>query len=504
MIFCLILLNFPWFMDVTHQRGIAIVIGALIAFYLLVLVEIYLGTTGFYFAPIGKNDRGAFAYIDVPLIAAFKFLYYHGSAYKSWIGVAVYLVAYYVLNRILPKTANGLLNVYSGAGAAIAVLLMLPFAHALDEKQVAFTKAMLDASSSLKTLGAYETAKAEAEKENEALKRLVSELQNEDQRKELIKAIDTYSDLLVQLDDRGRIKRQILYQPSDDATSVPFLNLPNKRYPIPPNPPIAALPADEGWSNVSPVDAAHAESLTERRDKLLNELEQLRKDRDEALTKLRLFVQGEVEAQLGVVRRPQVVNEAIDAILQEILLRDIAEAIRELNLRIEELRNRLQQEDNENEGLRTAMGEYRNFLLAMRRRQSVCSSILSDVARYLQSDGRNILMNFEVLREQVGARLSTDQPVINQIALPPGANREALERSVSEQLTSEGVSPPQYTPANLTSDVSSVSDRVALPIANYVNAMCLAGRDANQIISSLQQLNNELRRPAPPPLRSPG
>jgi hypothetical protein len=363
---------------------------------------------------------------------------------------------------------------------------------------------MLDASSSLKTLGAYETAKAEAEKENEALKRLVSELQNEDQRRELRDAIDTYSDLLVQLDDRGRVKRQILYQPPDDAASVPVLKLPRKRYPVPPNPPIAAVPADPEWNNVSPVDAAHAEGLTERRDKLLNELEQLREDRDEALTKLRLFVQGEIEAKLGPVRRPQVVNAAFDAILQDVLLRDIAEAISELNQRIKELRDRLEEEENENGRLRTAMEEYRKFLLVTRRRQSACSDILSDVARYLQNDERDILTNFEVRREQVGPRLRTEQPVINRLTLPPGANREAVDQDIAEQLMKEGIAPPQYTPVNLTRDLSSVSERIAEPVADYVNAMCLAGRNANQIIASLRQFNNEFRQPPPPPLRPPG
>ena len=68
-------------------------------------------------------------------------------------------------------------RLHLGAGICgfVAVVLMFPFAQGFEGKQVAFTKATLDVSSSLKTLGAFETARQEASKEDAALRALVAE-----------------------------------------------------------------------------------------------------------------------------------------------------------------------------------------------------------------------------------------------------------------------------------------------------------------------------------------
>ena len=143
-VIALVILNMPWITGGTHERGLAGLIGALIALYLILLVEIYLGSTGLRFGPIGALDRGRLALMDSKIVWLFDKVYRHAGGLKSVVGGLVLVIVYYGVHRFTAKFANSLNNFWAGVGGFVAVILMFPFAHGLEGKQVAFTKATLE------------------------------------------------------------------------------------------------------------------------------------------------------------------------------------------------------------------------------------------------------------------------------------------------------------------------------------------------------------------------
>jgi hypothetical protein len=117
-------------------------------------------------------------------------------------------------------------------------------------------------------------------------------------------------------------------------------------------------------------------------------LNRLRHERDTALTEIRIFVGNEVNATLGEQRRTEVADDARSAIVQIIALRTMADAIRERDAKIDKLRNKISNQENENASLRDAVARYRQFRLDYLRRDADCAQLRQKVLAWLkQSPG---------------------------------------------------------------------------------------------------------------------
>jgi hypothetical protein len=261
-----------------HERGLAALIGALVALYFIMALEIYLGATGLRYGPIGAIGRGHLAGVDARIIWFLNWFYRNGGWFKSGLGVIVFVAAYFVVYGVFTAThANRLNNIWTGLCGFIAVVLMFPFAQGFEGKQVAFTKATLDVSSSLKTLGAYEPAKQEAIKENDALRGFLAELnypKRQKEREALEQAMHTYAQMLLKLDGEGRARTRILYKPDDTYLASRFLALPPVTYPPRDEPEVQAAEADP-YEQMSVTNVAHAEELLRKRDALIDEVTRL-------------------------------------------------------------------------------------------------------------------------------------------------------------------------------------------------------------------------------------
>ena len=361
-----------------HERALAALIGALVALYLIMGLEIYLGATGFRYGPIGAIGRGSLGGVDQRIIWFLNCFYRNGGWFKSGFGPIVFVVAYFVVFGILSAThANRLNNIWTASCGFIVVVLMFPFAHGFEGKQVAFTKATLSVSSSLKTLGAYEPAKQEAIKENGELRGFLAELNDQNHQKEreaLKQAIRTYAQRLLKLDDEGRARTQILYRPDDAYVASQFLPLPPVTYPPRDEPEVKAAEADP-YDQVSVTSVAHAEELLRKRDSFIDEVAHLRHDRDTAPTDIRIFVGNEVNATLGEQRRTEVADDARSAVMQIVALHNMADATRALEAKNAELRDKIDNQEKENATLRDAVAQYRQFRLDYLRRDADCSQL---------------------------------------------------------------------------------------------------------------------------------
>src|SRR5262249_8991205 len=98
-----LLLHGAWYWD-AHSRLMAWLYGFALGFYILVIVEIYLGTTGLYYGAIGSMDRPLLPG-DKAIVTAFNNFYQYGPDLRTLLGLVGSLIVYAGLGFFLKRTS---------------------------------------------------------------------------------------------------------------------------------------------------------------------------------------------------------------------------------------------------------------------------------------------------------------------------------------------------------------------------------------------------------------
>ncbi len=378
---CVLALHAAWYWE-AHSRVIAWIYGFAVAFYILVLVEIYLGASSLYYGAIGSINRP-----DLPgdkiIIAAFTAFYRFGNDYRSLFGLLATVVLYGVLGLVLARTSvSWLADWLAGVLAVLYVLLAFPFTHPFETKQVGMRDAMFEASAALRSIGSYDEAAKEVAKETDQLERLLSELDDPKlaaKRKELSDEVRRYATSLAILDEHKHQKVNILRQSNKTYQSRSALPKEPRRYPPRSEPDFSSKDAEEHASNANPDNILNAWLLTRQ----ARELAEMAK-RDQArgvasFLAIHDYVGNVVIDQIGKLNRADLVEIADSNVLQIIALHDLEVAIDELKRRIAELDDEIRNQEQQNTDLERNVANFAANLETEMGREADCANILRQV-----------------------------------------------------------------------------------------------------------------------------
>jgi hypothetical protein len=495
---CVLALHAGWYWG-AHSRAIAWALGFAFAFYILVLVEIYLGTTGLYFGAIGSMARPALPG-DKTIISIFTCFYRYGSDYRSllsWLGsIGLYIVLGFALSR---TSVSWIADVLAFMLAVFYILLAFPFTHPFEAKQVGIRDAMFESSAALRSIGSYDAAAKEVAKESDQLERLSSELEDAkqvDKRKELSDEVRRYASKLAMLDESRRQKIDILRQPEKTYRSRSVLPKEPRRYPPLSEPDFSSRDADKDASNVNPDDILKAWLLTRQARELAEKAKRDQARGVAAFQDIHDYISIIVIEQIGTMHRADLVEIAGSNVLQIIALHDLEEAINELKLNISKLVAEIETQQRQNADLQQKINDFGTKLAADMGREGDCAETLREVTTWLNGDGRSVL-------QTIGNRLTRTilegrQPSLPVNVAPEGANTQLITNEVTQQMVRDNRWPPSFTRESMTGQLLPVSVGGAGSVSEFADAMCKAGRDANDIERELQTVANQVRVPNAP------
>ena len=496
LIVVLVLLHLAWYWP-AHSRLSAWLYGACIAFYTLVLVEIYLGTTGLYFGPIGSEERGIL-YGDTIIVESCLWFYRRAEEYRSWGSLIAGSIIYGVVGFFASRArVSWLADLVAIPLMVAAILLSFRFTHPFEMKQVAMKQAMFEASAAILSLGSYEAAVKELAQETAKLGHLAAQLRDPtlvDKKKKLSDVIREYAILLAKLDDRDRIKVKILRQPLDNYRAQQFLPHVPQHYPSGREATFVLQGPDPHAANVTTDDILHSYALTRRAQQLIAEGNRLQEKGKESFEIIEIYVSNEVIYDLGSLDRSDVIKVASQNILQTIVTHDLDDAIDDMQDQITDLRRQLDQQDEENARLERSIEDFKLNLAAAKRRESDCAVVLRDLSRLLESDYRLLLTSIGERYETAQGLLARFRPAVSTPESPNGVNETAIQQEVLEQLAKENVYPPQFTRTDLETVLHRVAEGSASVVSEFADAMCKAGNTANDIVLALQNVGGQLNQ----------
>jgi hypothetical protein len=497
---CILLLHLLWYWD-AHSRFIAWILGFAAGFYVLVLIETYLGATGLYYGPIGSADRPP-VLGDSELVWAFRAIYRFGSDAKSQLGLAIGLLIYAVLG-FMPRQRPKLSRYADIAGGVLSfsyVLVTFTFTHPFDAKHVGIANAMFEASAALRSLGSYEEAGKEVAKNTKLLVQLSSDLEDapaEEKRKELSDRIRKYSDLIVMLDEQRRRKKEILRQSPGTYSDSGDLPREARQYPPRPGPDFSPKDAEPQALNVSAEDILQAASRSQHAREVAEKAKEDEERGNGCFLRIYFFVGMVVSDEIGKTNRIDLVDVARNNVTQIIVLHNTAQAIAELDRRIDELNNEIRRQEQQNAELEQQMRNYTAALKIDLQRQIECAGELRAVSDWLRGEGQSVLQVIGSPSEGARVRLDGIQPRLPANVAPNGANVTLIRNEVTQDLTNNNRWPPSFTEQQMRQQLTLVSERGAGLVASFANAMCRAGRNADDIKAALRTVADQIRVPAP-------
>jgi hypothetical protein len=89
------------------------------------------------------------------------------------------------------------------------------------------------------------------------------------------------------------------------------------------------------------------------------------------------------------------------------------------------------------------------------------------------------------------------QPRLPPNVAPSGANVTFVRNDVIQDLTNNNRWPPSFTEEQMRQQLMPVSERGAGLVATSADAMCRAGRSADDIKAALRSVAEQIRAPAP-------
>lgn len=500
-----ILITAPLSGWMTHGRAWAMILGVFAALWVVLLLETYLGWTGLYYGPIGSPGR-PFPNVDKDVCRVLLCFYRNSTLVKAIVSPILSIIVYFLLVRcVANQWVNRLGHFIAWLGMAVTVLLWLPFTNGLDSGQVAFSKAVLDASGANKTLGSYREAVDTLAKEVNSLQRIAAALQVRPRPKPdpLLDRIAAYAKLLATARQAGQSRNDILRRAPDqyhEEDDLAELRTPAR--PLQPDMVFAQKPGSLRDSDLGGDSVVDHEALQKAATKMLDDGMKLQEERARLIAEIRKIVGQEIHDSLGNDWDQALADEIMMQVMQTLVSAEAGQAGEALASQIARLQTAVQQREADSRALRTKVEQYEDGLVAVARNDSACSAVIASVLTYLRSaEGTDLFQRISRNRERA-RRLFDPRAVPGKEVSPPPIPDSALNigtvrREVTDRLTKEGIVPPQFDWTYLRQEVSSMTrdDNVPSIIDPFVESACRRGQTSEQIIAALNRASTSLNVP---------
>jgi peptidoglycan hydrolase CwlO-like protein len=494
-----------------HSRTRALTAAAVLAVWLLAILETYFGYTGIYYGAIGTEARVPLP-LDPWLVWILLGIYEYSSTLIAVGILALTLLLYMVVAPLLVKATDKAkakaaitlgADVLAFIGAFLGIMMLFQFTNGFGVDRVGFVNARIRADAALTELGNDEPAVQQLEKDVELLKQEVEALRNKrppDAADKFTEKTKKYFEIMRELDEAARDKNSIDRKPAYDPAPVVDQARPQR------NPEIFQQPQRKPHRSMGPDDLLQIilleDYLQRVRDKgsaLGRQRAALIKEIGE-LVRLILFqaIQGDTSLQ-------PLATEAADNIVRIIALLPVEDALKALDAEIERLGQELRRRRNENERRRAELDRYRADLERAERNELRCRSDLRDVADFFATDrGAALLQRIRDLRSrnpettlQLYDWRRFDGPAIERPRRPSGEDAIApvIENEVEQELTRTGLPAAAPPPTDMFQALNQRlgDEAMASALSGYVQRLCAAGLSGNQIIERLASRLDQAR-----------
>jgi hypothetical protein len=501
------LMTHPVSKGIVSLRGWYIVLGVYSAIVLIVFLELYLGTIGVHYGPIGTPNR-PYPNIDINIVDGLLWVYRNSDYLKAAGSAGASVILYFiVVNFVRNEVAAVLGHLAAALSIFLSVFFWLPFTESMEGKNIAFSTAAASASGAKKALGSYRERMADLRKEIAALDQLISVLNGPSQaeREKLVMLMRKYADLIKEANRKGLDHNSAARRQRQPIEYLEPLR-PTTRYSIPSSP-LFAPPAegDVQDPSLTPLDIVNQQERLKEAQDAFADGQAAKLQRDQLLVTLRALVGDEVDKALKDDRSQVVSDEAIFGIMQTIAARTAAEAIAELEARIRELESELNRREQRNEVLRKNVDSYIDSRIENARNDSYCSTIVAELRTYLDSeDGRDLIRRVRVNGQRGQELLDPRRLPGTELDRPPSLDREinqpAIEREVQTQINNQNIQRPDFTWTTLREFLNSVDDSVSEPITKFAESACRRHQSFEEIKGRLNDIRAALpTTPAPKP-----
>ena len=494
---------------ISNIRGWYLALGVYSALVIIVFLELYLGTTGLHYGPIGTSNR-PFPTIDVHLVDGLLCLYRISDYVKAAVSAGLAVILYFLVVRFVSNAAVATLGHLSAAlSVFVSVFFWLPFTDSMEGKHIAFSTATASASGTKKALGSYRERIADLKKEITALDRLVNVLNGPSQaeREKLIALMHKYAELIKQANDRGLERNSAARRQVQPMRYLEPLR-PPIRYTIPSGP-LFAPPAegDVKDPSLTSLDIVNQQDRLKEAQDTFASGQAMKLQRDQLLMTLRMLIGDEVDKALQADRTQVVSDEAILGIMQTIAARTAEEAILALEARIKALEDELKRREDRNKALRDNVDSYIKSRIENARNESACSPVVADLRVYFGSDdGKDLIRRVRVNGERGRELLNPQTLPGTELERPPSLDREinqpAVEQEVQRLINDQNISRPDDTWTTLRDFLNTVDDSLSGPFTSFAESACRRGQSSEEIRARLDRIR--LALPATPAPKSPG
>ena len=504
------LMSHPISMLIVNLRGWYLVLGIYFAILLICCLELYLGTVGVHYGPIGTPDR-PWPTVDTFIIDGLLCLYRFSDLEKALLSTGLSVALYLVFVTFLSNTAvTAWGHRVAAIGIFVSVFFWLPFTESMESKHIAFSKAAASVSGAKKALGSYKERIDSLNKEISTLDELIKVLSDSSQpdRAKLVALMHKYAELIKRAREEGANHDSATRQKRDPLVYLEPLR-PTIRYETPPSTPVFTPPVT-GTANdpsLTAFDVINQQVRIKEAEEAFASGQATKRQRDQLLVTLRALIGDEVDKAFQGDRSQVVSDEAILGIVQTVAARSAADAMAELERRIAALEAELKRREDRDEALRKNVDDYAKSRIENARNANACARIIADLRDYFGSDdGKDLIVRVRVNGERAREFLNPQLLPGTELARPPALDREinqpAVDQEVQRLMDDQNISQPEHNWTELREFLNTVGDSASGPITNFAESACRRGQSSIEIRARLD--NMRIALPLNPTPRSPG
>jgi hypothetical protein len=488
---------------VVHTRGFALILGALMAFYILMCVETSLGYVGLYYGPVGSAGRQGHL-LDAMLISTLLWFYKIGGYLNASLALGGSMLLYFVLPRyVQDKTVRKLAHVVAGIGMFVSVLLWFPFANALEVNHIGFKRAVFSTSQALATIGDQENAVEKLAAEVKVLRMLETALQSsatDENRKQLFAAVAGFAKAARDMNTEVREHNKILLRPGRVFELRNYL-LPmaeSEEYPLR----IGTDAIRESSTN----DGAHGSASeviagwmhTARAAELVARGQHLVRERNDVVQNILVLLGRDISESLGStwdVQISRVVNSQLLPVLARSELNVALQVLAQKTARLDDL-VRTAQEDNVR--LAQAVEVYRKRLLTAKLSERRCETIMDALlSHFRQETSGSTIRIFAEYWSRTENQLTRVEVRGNEVVRPEPVqdlDTAAVEEEIDNVLAAPQAPGRRVTQADFRTGMRALLGQHEIEsLILFVTKACERQRTANDIIAMLNQIAAEVQ-----------